>query len=363
MHLDGEGVCRACRFAVQKAHEIDWKQRAETFRSVVARARAKKRPYDCVIPVSGGKDSFWQVVTCLAHGLHPLCVTYAVPGRNDLGRENLRRLVDIGVDHFDFRPNPDVERRFIDKAFRTTGISGLVTHMAIFAVPVRTAVAFDIPLVVYGENSAFEYGTDDDALAGARLDHRWLQKYGSTGGTTASDWVDDTLTEQALGAYRFPAAEELAAKDIEVCFLGHYVRWDPAESRRVAERHGFRARAEGPLVGHYDYANIDDDFLGIHQHTKWHKFGITRSWDTLSMEIRNDRLTRDEAIDRLRQAGDETPRRDIELFCRYLGISVREYFRIVEQFRNRDLWTRRDGRWVIDDFLIRDFPWPQDELG
>jgi len=112
----------------------------------------------------------------------------------------------------------------------------------------------------------------------------------------------------------------LSAKQIHVVFLGYYFAWDPERSLRVARRHGFEARAEGPRVGHYDFVNIDDDMIGVHHHPKWHKFGITRSWDTLSMEIRSGRLSREQAITMIREQGDETPWDDIRIFCEYLGI-------------------------------------------
>ena len=131
-------------------------------------------------------------------------------------------------------------------------------------------------------------------------------------------------------------------------------------TRRIAASRGFSARAAGARVGHYDFVNIDDDLIGVHHHAKWHKFGITRTWDTLSMEIRAGRLTRDEAIAGLKKRGDETPWADIALFCEYLDMSQAEYFRILEGFRNRDLWTRHDGRWVIENYLVPDFPWPAD---
>ena len=115
-------------------------------------------------------------------------------------------------------------------------------------------------------------------------------------------------------------------------------------------------------MGYYNYANIDDDLIGVHHHGKWYKFGITRSWDNLSVEIRNGRVDRDTAISLIRERGDETPWEDIHRFCDYLDISPPEYFAIMEQFRNRDIWTRRDGRWVIEDYLIPNFPWPEDSL-
>jgi N-acetyl sugar amidotransferase len=357
--LDASGVCMGCRNAERK-RTIDWMRRAQEFAEVAQRAKARQGVYDCIIPVSGGKDSYWQVATCLEHGLHPLCVTYTYPGRTALGEANLRQLQRMGVDHLEFRANPQVERRFVEKAFRRTAISGLVTHMAIYAFPLRLAVAHEIPLVVYGENSAFEYGSEDDSLAGALVDERWLRRFGVTDGTTAADWIDERLTREALAPFFLPADATLAEKEVRAVFLGYYFPWDPENSRRVAARHGFQARAAGARVGHADYVNIDDDMIGVHHHAKWYKFGITRSWDTLSMEIRAGRLRREQAIEHLRERGDETPWDDIRVFCAYLGIDEAEYFRILEGFRNRDLWTRRAGKWVIDGFLVPRFPWPED---
>jgi len=359
--LDAAGVCAGCRNAEAKAH-IDWDQRRRDFRQLADDARRRGAEYDCVIPVSGGKDSFWQVVTCLEHGLRPLCVTYVYPGRSALGERNLRALVGLGVDHEELRLDPEVERAFIDKSFRATGISGLVSHMAIYSYPIQLAAARGIPLVVYGENSAFEYGTEDDSLAGGAVNRRWLERFGVTNGTTVEDWYDATLTPASLAPLVLPTDAALAAERIRVVFLGHYVSWDPERSRAIALGHGFQARREGARVGHYDFVNIDDDMIGVHHHPKWHKFGITRTWDTLSMEIRAGRLGRDDAIRALRNRGDETPWDDIALFSQYLGIDRAEYFEIVERFRNPRLWTRRDDRWTIDGFLIPDFPWPADPV-
>lgn len=356
-----DGICNGCRNVGAKP-VIDWAARQAAFRQAVEGAKAHGAKYDCVIPVSGGKDSYWQVVTCLDYGLHPLCVTYACPGRTQHGEKNLRNLVKIGVDHIDFHVNPRVERRFIYKAFCRTGIPGLVTHMALWAIPVNLAVAYNVPLVIFGENTGFEYGSEDESLIGANLDGRWLKTFGVTDGTTAEDWVDDETTRRDLTPFFFPGDEMLRTAGIRCLFLGYYFPWDVTTSLKTAQRYGFKPRPEGARVGHYDFVNIDDDFIAVHHHPKWHKYGITRSWDNLSIEIRTGRMTRQDAVEILRNRGDETPWDDIRLFCNYLGIPVSEYFRVVESFRNRDIWTRQDGKWVIPGFLIPEFPWPEDPV-
>lgn len=361
MRLDQEGVCNGCRNARIKAG-IDWEARASDFAELVSAAKTSKARYDCVIAVSGGKDSHWQVITCLEHGLKPLCATYVYPGRTRHGEDNLRNLIGLGVDHVELRVNPLVEKRFTERAFRRKGISGLVNHMGVFAFPINIAARYGIPLVIYGENSAFEYGTEDESLIGAKLDKRWLKSFGVTDNTTALDWVDEDLTERDLAAYFLPSDDELEAQQVKAIFLGWYFPWDPENSYRIASAHGFKARAEGARVGHLDYVNIDDELIAIHHHAKWYKYGITRSWDTLSIEIRMGRLTREEAIEALKETGDETPWQDIRLFCDYLGLTESEYFSILEGFRNREIWTRRNNRWVIDDFLVDDYAWPEDPV-
>ena len=354
--LDGEGVCNACR-----AHEtkpaIDWAARAAAFVDVVAHSRARSTGYDCVIPVSGGKDSTWQVVTCLEYGLNPLAVTWKTPARTDLGARNLDNLIALGVDHIDYQINPKVERVFMLEAFRRYGSTAIPMHMAIFNIPVTIAVRFGIPLVVWGENSAFEYGGTEDERTGFCMDGRWLQRYGVTHGTTSADWVSDELSARALTPYRGLGEAELAAAGVTGVFLGYYFQWDPERSLAVARRHGFRSRAEGPKTGYYDYADIDDEFISIHHYLKWYKFGFTRLFDNLSLEIRHGRMSRDQAIAIVRARGDERPDADIDALCRFAGITRNTFFEIAETFRNAAVWTRRDCCWVIDDFLVTDWNW------
>jgi NAD(P)-dependent dehydrogenase (short-subunit alcohol dehydrogenase family) len=152
-------------------------------------------------------------------------------------------------------------------------------------------------------------------------------------------------------------AAELAEAGVEAIFLGYFFEWDPTRTAEVASAHGFKDRSEGAKTGYYSFADIDDDFISIHHYVKWFKFGFTRTYDNLSLEIRNGRITRDEAIEILRERGDETPREDIDSLTRWLGITEQRFFEIAEGFRNQDVWTRRDGTWVIDDFLIDDWRW------
>jgi N-acetyl sugar amidotransferase len=355
IRFDADGRCNCATREAKR--EIDWPARAADFRAVVDNAKRRSKGYDCIVPVSGGKDSTWQIATCLEHGLKPLAVTWRCPGRTAIGQQNLDNLIRLGVDHIDYSINPEVEKKFTLLAFEKYGTTALPMHMAIFSIPLRLAVKLEIPLVVWGENSAFEYGGTEDVRTGFTLDAAWLRAHGVTHGTTARDWVGQgDLTERDLVPYFAPDDTELERAGVLAVFLGYYFAWDPETSLAVAAKHGFQ-RGTAARTGYYDYADIDDDFISIHHWLKWYKFGFTRTFDNLSLEVRNGRMTRDQAIAVIRKRGDETPHQDIAKFCAWVGITEKRFFEIAETFRDKAVWTRRGDTWVIEDFLVPDWAW------
>jgi N-acetyl sugar amidotransferase len=356
------GICNACESHGTK-RTIDWPARERGFREVVAHARARSTGYDCLIPVSGGKDSTWQVVKCLEYGLNPLAVTWKTPGRTRVGERNLANLVSLGVDHIDYQVSPAVERKFVYESLCRFGSTAIPMHMAIFNIPAKIAVRFGIPLIIWGENSAFEYGGTEEECTGFRLDAAWLRRHGVTHGTTAQDWVSGTLSRSELTPYFGPTAQELEGSGITAVFLGYYFEWDPEKTRAVAAAHGFVANPDGARTGLYDYADIDDDFISIHHWLKWYKFGFTRLYDNLSLEIRNERLSRDQALAVVRRTGDVTPYDDIQKLCGFIGISAEHFFEVCEKFRNTGIWFRDGATWKIRDFLFPDWPWAEHRKG
>jgi N-acetyl sugar amidotransferase len=355
--IGDDGVCNACKSHGTK-REIDWNDREAAFLRMVEFVRTKSTGYDCLIPVSGGKDSTWQVVKCLEYGLTPLAVTWKTPARTSIGQRNLDNLVSLGVDHIDYQINPKIEGSFMVKAFERFGSTAVPMHMALFNIPLAIAVRFQIPLIVWGENSAFEYGSLDDALTGFRLDREWLRKYGVTHDTTVEDWIGEDFSRKELAAYFGPDNATLDLLGLRAIFLGYYFPWDPKTSMAVAAAHGFRFDVGSARTGYYDYADIDDDFISLHHWMKWYKFGFTRLFDNLSLEIRNGRMTRDQALNIILDKGDQTPHADIEKFCAFASISRERFFSIAETFRNREVWQKReDGSWRIEGFPVDNWRW------
>ncbi|MFN3201139.1 MAG: N-acetyl sugar amidotransferase [Bradymonadia bacterium] len=371
--LDAEGVCTACRGHDDKVRHIDWSGRADALKAIVDRAKSRSTGYDCVVPVSGGKDSWYQVIQCQRLGLNPLAVTWRTPGRTTLGQRNLDGLIrHLGVDHIDYTLNPDVERRFMKKAFERVGAVGLPMHMALFAIPLKMAVQMRIPLVVWGENPQLEYGGEEAERQATRLDQAWLARHGCLMGTTVEDWIDeeatgdDRLTARELTAWRVPTFEGAQADFVpESIFLGAFMPWDSFENVKAAQAHGFEYAESDRRMGTWSFADIDCEFMSLHHYLKWFKFGFTRAFDNLSVQIRQGQLTRDEAIERLSALGPQHPHADIEAFCAFVGEPVEWFYRVCERFRDPKVWQQRvfhtssgpTQRWEIPDFIVEPWSW------
>jgi N-acetyl sugar amidotransferase len=354
--IDSEGICSACR-NFEFRPSINWSERKELFAQVVTEAKKKSKGYDCLIPVSGGKDSTWQVLKCLEYGLNPLCVTWKPIGRTKIGQQNLDNLISLGVDHIDYSINPNIEKKFMLSSLKEYGSTAVPMHMAIFNIPLKIALKFSIPLVIWGENSAFEYGDNSDASKGFRLDSEWFKKYGVTHGTSAKDWVGKGFTEKEMTPYYGPNHDELEKRGVHAIFLGYYFEWDTQMTYQTAKEHGFNCNIGGARTGTYNFADIDDHYISIHHFLKWYKFGFTRSFDNLSLEIRNGRISRLEAIDVIDKEKTLVPEQDIENFCNLLSISKENFFQIIEKFRNKKIWTKKNNLWKIENFIVPHFGW------
>ena len=358
IQFNSQGICDGCESSHEKQKLIDWPSREVMFSKLIKETKRKNSNYDCIIPVSGGKDSTWQVIKALEYNLNPLCVTWKTPARNALGAANLENLISLGVNHIDFTINPYIEKKFTLKAFERFGIPLIPMHMAMYAISLQIALNFKIPLIVWGENAAFEYGGGDEIARGFQLSQSYLRKFGITNGTTSKDWISNDLSEKDLTPYDWPSDKKLLSAGIKAIFLGQYFEWDPVKTFEIAEKHGFKAGVK-PKTGFYEFADIDDSFLiTIHHWLKWYKFGFTRLWDNLSIEIRNDRISRQEAITNVEEYGQEYPEEEINKFCDYVGISEKEFFMIAEKFRNRELWKKdKKNNWYVNHFLIDNWVW------
>jgi N-acetyl sugar amidotransferase len=347
--IEHEGICNACVGALEKKNKIDWSGREQELRDLLKTHRSTDGSnYDCLIPVSGGKDSTWQVHTLInTYKLKPLAITWKPMNRTDIGKRNLNNLINLGVDHIDFTVNPKVEKRFMLRSFEKNGSPSLSEHMAMYAITLRTAINYGIHIVIWGENPGLEYGGATSDRGNPFMKRDWIRKYGVSNSTFAEDWIDENLTRQDMLPYTFPTDEEIEQARILPIFLGWYLPWDPLKVATYARKVGFEW-GQRPQVGCYRFADLDAPFVVIHHLLKWHKFGFTRLWDNLSIEIRNGRLTHDEAIEYIRLNPERIPYDQIYQLCRYLEISEMHFWKIVETHRNLEIWEKdTNGKWYI----------------
>ncbi len=176
--FDADGVCSACRHFEQRP-TIDWDARRRELLEIVEEFRSHDgSQYDCVVPVSGGKDSTFQVLKMLELGLNPLCVTASTCHLSAIGRRNIENLKALGVDHVEVSVNPRVRRTINRFALEHVGDISWPEHVTIFTVPVRVAVQYGVRLIVWGENSQNEYGGPASAAHDRVLTRRWLEEFG-----------------------------------------------------------------------------------------------------------------------------------------------------------------------------------------
>ncbi|MEJ2754696.1 MAG: N-acetyl sugar amidotransferase, partial [Gammaproteobacteria bacterium] len=333
LKLDEVGVCNACR-SYENRVEIDWQQRARELCEIAERYRSKDgSSWDCIIPVSGGKDSTFQVIKVLELGLNPLCVTATTCDLSEIGRRNIQNIKSLGVDYVEFSPNPVIRAKLNRIGLLEVGDISWPEHVGIFTIPVRASIDYGVPLIVWGENSQNEYGGPAAAAENNVLTRRWLEEFGGLLGLRVSDVAEFNEIEQRhLIPYTYPSDEALQRVGVTGIFLGYYLPWDGYSNALLAQANGFTTRSqvvEGSIV---NYENLDNHQTGIHDYFKFLKFGFGRASDIASLHIRRGRITREEAIDLVKKHDGKFPwtylGKSLEEILEPLDLTVEEFIRV-----------------------------------
>lgn len=370
IHFDDEGVCDACRAAEEKHERIDWTQRERELIELCDRFRRDDGHYDCIVPGSGGKDSFFAAhVLKYKYGMHPLTVTWAPHIYTEWGWRNFQRWVHAGFDNHMVTPNGRVHRLLTRLA-----VENLLHPFQPFmigqkAIAPKLSAAFGVPLVFYGENEA-EYGNPIKDNKKAARDWRYFTGHDKSriflGGTSVASLRDDYgLNDNDLEPYMPADPAKLERTGTEVHYLGYYLKWHPQGAYYYAQEHGgFEASPERTPGTYSKYNSIDDKIDDFHYYTTYVKFGIGRATYDASQEIRNDEIDRDEGVALVRRYDGEFPERFAEEIFRYLTITEREFpqayehfehpvmdrdyfFDLCDRFRSPHLWRFENGAWTL----------------
>lgn len=363
LHFNEDGVCSACIAADAKDNGIDWKQREKDFQSIIDKFRLDKEAigYDCLIPVSGGKDSTYQAYfmkeVC---GMNPLCVCFETTNETEIGRRNLSNISKMGIDVIHFHKNYNAYRSMVVEGFKRVGDEMWPNHLGIFTIPILFATKFKIPLIIWGENSQQEYGGPLESIEKNTLTREWLEEFGGLLGNRIQDMIGiDGLTAKDLTPYFYPSDEELKEVGIVSLFLGHYFFWDARKQLEIIKHHGFLVKEDGPTEGTYtNYENLDEEMVGLHDYLKFVKYGFGRATDHACIDIRNKRLTREEGLELVKKYDGKYPHKSVSAFIEYSGLSKSEIDEVINSYTNPILFkSDENGEFVRDSEgnLIRNF--------
>lgn len=348
--LDDEGVCSACRMQEQFDEISDdfWKQKELKFIELTNNAKIKSASnYDCVIPVSGGKDSYFQVHKALEYGLKPLLVTYH--GNNYLpeGQRNLDRMREkLGVDHMIFGPSVETLKKLNKSCFELMGDMNWHGHAGIKTYPMHIAVKLKIPLVIWGEITWSISGMFDPEDY-VQYNKRTVYEHDMRGYTKA-DIIkkDPSLSEKDLAWLEMPSDKEISEAGTVGIYIGNFFKWDPNKhAHEMKEKYDFEF-AEKPFERTYrTMSNLDDMHEnGAHDYLKFIKFGYGRATDHTSKDIRSGYMDRQKGIELVKKHDHVKPS-DLKRWFEYVNMSEEEFDEIADGFRDPRVWWIENGLW------------------
>jgi N-acetyl sugar amidotransferase len=354
LNFDDEGICDACRNAELKDN-INWNEREQELIKLLDKHRSKDGSYDCIVPGSGGKDSAMQAhILKYKYKMNPLTITWPPLLYTEYGYKNWKNWINSGFDNLTYTPNGQVM-----KLLTKLSIENLMHPFQTFMLGQKNlapklALKFGIPLIFYGENEA-EYGNPIADNATSLRDKSYFTMNNLNdiylGGVSIAELRNEYgVTQHDLNIFLPPNSEEVGKSNIEVHYLGYYIKWIPQESYYYAvENTGFKARPFRTQGTFSKYNSIDDKIDDLHYYTTFIKFGIGRATYDASQEIRNKHLTREEGVALVNKFDGEFPDRYFNEIMEYLSIDP-DYFSgdLINKFRSPHLWGKDSGgKWKL----------------
>lgn len=355
-----EGVCQAC-LNYDRRQTIDWDRRFEELKALCEKYRRSDGYYGCIIPVSGGKDSHFSTYMMKERmGMNPLLICVTDPFTHTaVGTHNLKNLGEsFNCDTIMFNMSTDLFRRVTRIGFEELGEPLRFVEAAIYTVPFNYAVAFDIPLIVFGENAAYMYGTTaEDSYSAKRFIEAGHSASGEKLGKKITDfWTQRGVLIKELNAIIPPSPALVEKVKPEPIFMSYFVPWDDERNYAIAQRYGFKDlhhewRREGCIE---DYGQIDSLAYFVHLWMKYPKFGFSRTTDIASRWVRKGKITREEAKRLVMEHDHKLDQRSLDDFITFMCYKPRQFWDIVERFWNKEIFENVDGEWRLKNPIYAD---------
>jgi len=346
-----DGICGACH-SFDLRSNYDWSNGPEVLAEII-HSNKKNPKYDCIVPVSGGKDSTYQAWRLLQEGFNPLCVTAPTDQLTPLGRRNIENLKSIGCDYVEFSVNPKVRKLINRYALLNVGDIQWPEHLLIYTIPVRAAVLFQIPVIVWGECPQREYGAgrpEDAALK--YFDRRVLEEYGSLNGLRVSDLPSITGVKPTdLYFYEYPDPDDVESLGLKAIYLDNYFPWNGISNFVISQSLGFEVYHKNILGTIANYENLDNYVHGIHDYLKYLKFGFSRATDVACNLIRRNLLSRKDAIYLVEEHDGRYPssymdKSLVEILADY-SISESEFYDVCDDYTNYELFQKDESENLV----------------
>lgn len=361
INFNNRGICSACLYHEQKERDINWIEREKKLKELLSKYKSNDGTYDVIVPGSGGKDSaFTSHVLKYKYGMNPLTVTWAPHLYTDIGWKNMQNWShEGGLDNVLYTPNGKLHKLMTKNAFHN-----LMHPFQPFIIGQRIigpsfAEKFGVKLVMYGENQA-EYGNAIEENTNPIMNMNFFSEDDPLkmkfGGVTMEDYIKKFGFKYGdFQPYIPPIKDNLIKKGIEVHYLGYYLKWDPQECYYYAvENTGFQANHERTEGTYSKYSSIDDKIDPFHYFTTLIKFGIGRCTYDAAQEVRNDKITRDEAAYLVNKYDMEFPNKYFKEFLNYIDTSETEFWKSVEKFRSKHLWKKdKNGEWQLRHNIMK----------
>ena len=353
IQFDDRGWCNACQWMEEKK-TFDWKKREEELLILLEKYRSKSNEFDCVVPVSGGKDgSYISTVLKNKYGMNPLAINITPPLALDIGERNLKNYAASGFNLIQLHLHPEVmqfidKRGFIDKGFPYFG-----WLIAIQSAVIRTALKFNLGLIFYGEDGEVEYGgsteTKNSSLISLEYQKRvWFE----AGYEKILNQLPQALKPSSV-FWHFPSDDEIGKNKLHTTTWSYFENWDPYRNYMVAKEQCGLEEADTVNVGTFtNFAQNDQALYAIHTYMMYLKFGFGRALQDAGIEIRRGAMTREQAINLVNLYDGHYPEEHIEKYLDYYKMTKIEFDDVIDKWANKDIFTKDKGTWN-PNFVIK----------
>jgi len=358
IEFDIRGWCNACQWSEEK-NTFNWEKREDELKALLNKYRSTSGGFDCVVPVSGGKDGSYVAHT-LKHkyDMNPLCITVTPPLSLEIGDQNLKNFINSGFNHLSINLDVNVMQKINKLGFIEKGFPYYGWLVAIQSAVIKTALNFNIPLLFYGEDGEVEYGGSTETKNNSLISIDYQKKIWFEGGLDNVISKLNNVTDSELYFWKFPSEKEAENKELHTATWSYFEPWDSYRNYVVAKKYcGLKEKDGVSLDTFTNFAQNDQALYSLHAYLMYLKFGFGRATQDAGIEIRRGSMTRDQALNLVKMYDNSYPSEYIDLYLDYYQMTQIEFDSIIDKYVNKDLFKKINERWqpkfkVGEDFKL-----------